>query len=379
MPVDSFAVFLRGHDVSFSPAEIERELSSMWKPVSEKVDTGEESGSVSRVVLGSLIWAGPEHAIERVRNTIAKLVPKYPCRLFLLEFRENQEGGGIQAAVNAQCFRPQPGGQPVCCEVISLTFGPEGARHVRGCVTPLLIGDLQTVLWDNFGEARPEGAESLDGEAERIIHQAARWKHPARGLERSLHSAVPAFDLAWFRLTPVREQVTAFFDDPHASFSLEGIRRVRVQTLGNVSDSALPEVMGALFVGWLGTRLGWEVATPHRSGFRYRSGDGHVLIEFDTMPAKGRDFLTQLGRIEMEHQSGERFHLTLNQEGGGMDLWLGEGHEGPPQRRLILSELGEADALGLALNTPWSAEPFRGAARLAVPLLEYYHPDAEAP
>ena len=374
MPTDSFSVFLKGHDVSFSPAEIERELSSMWKPVSEQV----ESGGVSRVVLGSLLWGGPEEAIERVRHTIQKLVPKYPCRLFLLEYREAQEGPEVQAAVNAQCFVPKPGAQPVCCEVIHLTFGPEGARHVRGCVTPLLIGELQTVLWDNFAEDRPAGLESLDGEAERVICQVARCAHPARGLERVLESATPAFDLSWFRLAPIREQVAAFFDDPHAGFPLRDIRLVRVQTLGDATDSALPEVMGALMVGWLGSCLGWEAARPHKSGFRYRSGDEHVLIEFETVPGGGGEYQTQLGSIDMEDRSGERFHLTLNQQGDGMDLWCGEVDDGSPQRRLILSELGEAEALGLALNTLQSPDAFRKAARLAVPLLEYYHPVAEA-
>lgn len=377
MSVDSFSVFLKGHDVSFSPAEIERELASMWKPVSERVESGSHGG-VSRVVLGSLLWIGSERAMERVLSTIRKLVPKYPCRLFLLEYREGQPGAEVKAAVNAQCFLPKPGAQPVCCEVIHLTFGPEGARHVRGSVTPLLIGELQTVLWDNLAEDRPEGVKALAAEAEEMIHQASRWREPARALEALLASDIPAFDLSWFRLASIREQLITFFDDPHAGFRLDAIRQVRVQVSHHGPESRLPEVMGALLVGWLGSRLGWEAAPPKRSGFRYKAGAEHVLVKFDALPRDGGDLQTQLSRIDIETREGDRFHLALSHCGDGMDLWCGEETDGSPIRRLVLSELGEAEALGLALNASKDPKGFRAAARLAIPLLEYFHSPEEA-
>src|SRR5690606_32151623 len=119
---------LKGHDVSLAPAEIERELASMWKPA----DEAGEGSSVSRVVLGNVIWFGPSERLAHARSVIARVVPRYPSRVFLIEFGEARQDEEVHASVNAQCFRPADGGTPVCCEYIHFRIGPRSVHHVPG-------------------------------------------------------------------------------------------------------------------------------------------------------------------------------------------------------------------------------------------------------
>jgi hypothetical protein len=90
MALDTFQ--LGGHSTSLSPAEIERELSSLWKPQSDGPTP--DSTSVSRIVLGNVIWIGTADQADRTRAVILKVLPKYPCRLFLLEYQPRQQRRG---------------------------------------------------------------------------------------------------------------------------------------------------------------------------------------------------------------------------------------------------------------------------------------------
>lgn len=372
MAVDSFAVFLSGHETSLSPALIERELSSMWKPIQDAAES--ENTAVSRVVLGNVLWIGTSDQMERIRGVIQKVVPKYPCRLFLLEYQPANDEGNVRAAVNAQCFVPRKGEPPVCCEVIHMTFGSQSARHLQGCVAPLLLADLQTVLWEGLGDTDVRQLAELEEYADRTIHQVSLSSKPGAALRRVLASPRPCFDLSWFRMTPIREQVTAFFDDPASVLDLRKINSVRVNALNRGDASSLPEVMGALAVGWLASRLKWEAVGATDDGYQYKSPAGIIDAVIDTKAPPPEMVLNNLNTILITDENGGAFELSLGDQkkGGVMDFRCGRGDQMSSMRHLLLSELGEAEALGLALNSPMNVRYFREAAALAAPLLDQF-------
>lgn len=364
MSPSSFSVFTEEYHTSLSPAEIERELSSMWKPIHEAAES--ENQSVSRVVLGNLIWLGTRERLDRVLSTVRYIVPKYPCRMFLLVLDPEKFGEKVDASVNAQCFLAHEGGPSVCCEVIRMTFGPNGARHVRGCVAPLLLPDIQTVLWDNLADHCLTDLESLPSFADRVIHQGALGTDTKGALERILRSSTPSVDLCWFRMAPLRDQVASVFDDPAAPFDLHSIQDIKISTFQTKNGDHVADLMAALFIGWIGSCLGWKPGKDTGLGHEFVSPNGPVYTQIQSSCALDCCGANHLNQIEMRDAKGENFRTVLAQKGCSMDIQcLGKKADEEVGRHLMLSELSEGEALGNALNHPLGGQLFSEAARLA--------------
>jgi glucose-6-phosphate dehydrogenase assembly protein OpcA len=136
-----------------------------------------------------------------------------------------------------------------------------GRRHLDDLVTiadPLVLSDLPTVLWSPHGHAPAAGAllelaqtaliDSLD-ETERSRNGWRAAMEHACALSDRLY----VVDLAWLRSTPWRERIAATFDPKPMRSELESLSRV---TVTHHRDST---VAAMLLVGWLASRLGWEL------------------------------------------------------------------------------------------------------------------------
>lgn len=369
MAPDSFTVSLTGNEVSLSPEEIERELSSMWKPLDEA-----EGASITRMVLANVIWLGSTADLPRAQRIIQKVVPRYPCRLFLMEYDEEMEGTTPRANVSAQCFRPKAGEVPVCCELIHITFGPAAARHVRGSISPLLLGDIQTILWLSLPDEKFTHLADLQGLADRTIAMEMRSPSPAEHLRRCVMGDHSTFDLSWFRIMPLRDQIAAFFDDSANNFDLNGIVSVRLTVTRECTFPQLPLFVAGLLAGWFGSRLGWVPKGGNIKGYRFEAGDKTInvsLHECDEKVAKG---LSGFRGLEMVDGEGRVFHLALSPEDSQLTLQIFRNGEVEASRITHVREMRGWESLGRALNAPPPAQYFRRAANLAIPLLEHYCP-----
>ncbi|MCC5875301.1 MAG: glucose-6-phosphate dehydrogenase assembly protein OpcA [Candidatus Sumerlaeia bacterium] len=369
MAPDSFTVSLTGNEVSLSPEEIERELSSMWKPLDEA-----EGASIARMVLANVIWLGSSADLPRAQRIIQKVVPRYPCRLFLLEFNEKEEGTTPRANVSAQCFRPRVGEVPVCCELIHLTFGPKSARHIRGSVSPLLLGDIQTILWLSLADENFSHLGDLQGMVDRTIAMEMRSPSPAEHLRRCVSGEHPTFDLSWFRIMPLREQIAAFFDDSANNFDLQGIKSVRLTVTSQCTFPQLPLFVAGLLTGWFGSRLGWVPKGGNIKGYRYEAGDRVLTVSLAECDEKVSKGLSGFRGLEMEDTEGRVFHLTLSPEDSQLTLRILRDDVVEASRITNVREMRGWESLGRALNAPPPAQYFRRAANLAIPLLEHYCP-----
>lgn len=369
MAPDSFTVSLAGNEVSLSPEEIERELSSMWKPLDEA-----EGGSVSRMVLGNVIWLGSSEDLPRVQRIIQKVVPRYPCRIFLLEYRPREGSTQPRATVNAQCFRPRGGGTPVCCELVHLLFGPAAARHVRGSIAPLLLGDLQTNLWLSLPDELFPGLADLQELADRTICMGMRSDSTAEHLARCFADRTPTFDLCWFRILPLREQMAAFFDDPANEFDLSTIRRIRLAVTRRCAFPQLPLFVAALLTGWLGSRLGWEEGGGNVREYRYESPAGPVAVEVSEVDEAVPLGVTGFRGLSAFDGEGRLLRLALGARESQLELSVSREDAVEAFRRTHVREMNGWESLGRALNAPPPVTWFADAAKLARPLLGHYCP-----
>jgi glucose-6-phosphate dehydrogenase assembly protein OpcA len=364
---ESFVVELQGADAQLSPDRVERELSAMWKPINEA-----QGAAVARMVLSNIVWLGRARDVERVQKILQRVVPRHPSRVFLLEYREEETSPTLQVALKAQCFRPRSGDAPVCCELIHFTFGPAAARHVRGSVAPLLLGDIPTVLWLGLAdESFPKLAE-LQKLADRTITMDMRAPSPAAHLRRCLADAGPTFDLCWFRMLPLREQIAASFDDPANPFALDRVTAVRLAITRNGPFRDLPLFEGALLTGWLGSRLGWTPAQGNIRGYRFQSPRGLVNVTVEERDERADAAHTGLLELAMTDAEGCEFRAALAPQAGSLTLSFQPAGGAAVERQLPFSELSGWQSLGNALNVPPRLEDFRAAATLAIPMLEHF-------
>ncbi len=364
-----------GFPVSLSASAIDRALAGMWEKRSESAPVeGAEEAAVARITLGNMIWIGTTRHAPRIRQIFSQLVPKYPCRLFLLEVLDDHDDADINAYVNAYCFLAKGIRREVCCEEIHLRFGPNALPHVTGAVLPLLVADVPTFLWyfssnpEFYGEALP----GLSKVADRTFTELAFLDNPAQGLRDMAEGRNQAISLSWYRLHPLREQIAAVFDDERYGRLLGEIDRVHIGWAGACRDPQ--SIVNASFLaGWLASRLGWRVKEPVTAWpFRYEGPRGEVCVEFSCQQALHTRDAAQIVRVEIHCLSGECIVLQMGDEIGQMERLIkapcGTCRETP--RYVHALAFDEAQALGHAMNARLDSNVHREAAAMTWPLLE---------
>jgi glucose-6-phosphate dehydrogenase assembly protein OpcA len=157
-------------------------------------------------------------------------------------------------AVVATDAEPDEGELGLLRETVTVEIGE---RHIDDLVTiadPLVVTDLATLVWSPHGH--PEAVDELLELAQTVLVDSLdepSWRD-ALGRACELRKRAYVVDLAWLRSTPWRERVAAAFDSPVMRSELGRIETVAVR---HHPDST---VTAMLLVGWLGSRLGWEVS-----------------------------------------------------------------------------------------------------------------------
>jgi hypothetical protein len=137
-------------------------------------------------------------------------------------------------------------------EQVVLDIGPKHLRHLETIVDPLVVTDLQTLIWSPHGH--PEAVDSLLNIAQVVLIDSVNEPDPVAAVRRARELIEEAYvvDLAWLRSTPWRERVASTFDPAQWR---EELGRITSVTVKHRDDS---RSAGLLFLGWLATRLGWQ-------------------------------------------------------------------------------------------------------------------------
>jgi glucose-6-phosphate dehydrogenase assembly protein OpcA len=149
-----------------------------------------------------------------------------------------------------------------------------GERHLDDLVTivdPLVVTDLATLLWSPHGH--PESVDALLELAQTVLVDSLDEPSWRVAVERACELRQRAYvvDLAWLRSTPWRERVAAAFDSQTMRAELQQIETVAVR---HHPDST---VAAMLLVGWLASRLGWDM-TPLSANGRCLTGTAHASV-----------------------------------------------------------------------------------------------------
>lgn len=365
--------FLLGIPVPVKPESIDRELSTMWKAASGDAPMDSSSCPVTRVCLANLIWIGSTASSERARRVLTAVAQRCPSRIIILEVDGDDESDDlIEAYVNAQCFIAGSERQQVCSEFIHFRMGAGAVTHLSGIVAPLLLPDLETVLWYFSPDpAWQAGVEQIMPLLDRYVTEVSTSHDPAEALEHVIDAHLRAFTLGWFRLNSLRDRIAKVFDDGETAAMLPQINELEfIHDGAPANPNALTRC--ALLAGWMASRLGWRALTGASDGsFLFQGSASIVNVRIE---GEGRSRAGLIESVRIGFSRGE--NITLNLGGVGCST---HATALPGTRGLIMpslgafSELEEAEALGAAITTRGASALFRESARLAVPMLRHFH------
>ncbi|HUB36391.1 MAG TPA: glucose-6-phosphate dehydrogenase assembly protein OpcA [Solirubrobacteraceae bacterium] len=238
-----------------------------------------------------------------------------------------------------------------------------GERHLDDLATiadPLVISDLPTLLWSPGGH--PAAADELLGLAQAALidstdetgGSSVGW-HAAIERACTLTGRVYVVDLAWLRSIPWRERVAATFDPPRMRAELACLSGVRVSHHGDSTIAA------TLMVGWLASRLGWQL---DRARLLERAGSGGELAA--TARAGGREIdlrltpapeltVPGLQGVELHSESGLR--VRLDRGPGGLRAHRRERDGTERSWSLLGASRGERGILGEGIRQALLRDP----------------------
>jgi glucose-6-phosphate dehydrogenase assembly protein OpcA len=192
-------------------------------------------------------WSG------EIANRLRGVGRYQASRLLVLAYEPRRERLDARVTIVAE-GEPRPGELALLQETVVVELGD---RHLDDLVTiadPLVVSDLPTLLWSPHGHH--EIADELLGLAQAVLVDSVDEPDARDGIERARALSREAYvvDLAWLRSTPWRERVAAVFDPPPLRPEFSAINGVTVRHHPASTVAAL------LLVGWLGSRLDWEIA-----------------------------------------------------------------------------------------------------------------------
>jgi glucose-6-phosphate dehydrogenase assembly protein OpcA len=256
----------------------------------------EDGGLQPARVLNMVAFVESEYSGE-IANRLRGVGRYHASRLVVLSYEQHRTRLDARATV-AATGEARPGELMLLRETVIVELGDRHLDDLLTIADPLVVSDLPTLLWSPHGH--PEAVEALLPLAQATLLDSVDdpvW-HEAIDRANTLSDHLYVVDLAWLRSTPWRERIAATFDPPALRAELCEIASITVRHHPDSTVAAL------LLIGWLASRLGWEL-TPLRS-------DGAVLS--GTAKARGQDYAQDEGHAQGQESQTRGHEIALRLE-----------------------------------------------------------------
>ena len=250
---------------------IESELAAFWAAPDEQ--SGQPMTKVRSSTLSYAILTS-QNELERAREASEAIADSHPGRAFVLTVDGRLAPWELKHDLRMAC-RLDGGEQPICHDWIELTFGTVASERAGSILRTLALSEVPVIVEVGRGASRALIAAAVP-HADRLIVDSAHTP-VTRLAEIAAQVKCPIGDRQFVRTYSWRELTARFFDD--ALGALDQIHKVTIgRTPGGTTEPA------AIFLGWLGARLGW--AFDSRSEARTRTGQT-VTIVLQDEPTEG--------------------------------------------------------------------------------------------
>lgn len=280
---------------------IERQLSKLWRTPSSVGLTALDAVPTRTSVLNLIVYASGTQALADAAGTIDHLAAHHPSRVIVFAVCDDPRAfeGDLDAKVTAHCHAGADERFATCYEQVTITTPPHALQYLPSLMLPLSLPDLPTFLWWP-GQPPLHDRQFLrvTQSVDRLVVDSLEFTHTAANLARlaalcrQLGERCCLTDLSWARLTHWRELTAQFFDMPEYAWALGTINRIAV-TYGRARSATDNPAQALLYIGWLASRLGWELISTGRTagGWVFTAGppgDHDVRIELRDVPAARR-------------------------------------------------------------------------------------------
>jgi glucose-6-phosphate dehydrogenase assembly protein OpcA len=289
-----------------------------------------------------------------IANRLAGVGRYHASRLVVLSYDPKRTRLDARAVVSSD-GDPAEGELGLLHETVTVEIGERHLDDLVTIVDPLVVTDLATLLWSPHGH--PEAVDALLELAQTVLVDSLDEPSWRQAVERAceLRSRAYVVDLAWLRSTPWRERVAAAFDSPKMRVELGRIETVAVR---HHPDST---VAAMLLVGWLASRLGWQVKPLSANGSGLigaaETGSGTVSVRLEQAPEQE---VRGLESVAIATRDGRRLGLRRGQGGLRARSRDSAGHE--HEWTILGASRGESGILGEGIRQSLLRDPTYGPA-----------------
>jgi glucose-6-phosphate dehydrogenase assembly protein OpcA len=293
----------------FVPVALPDAEHEINRQMREAKDTSQ--GPVLAARMSNLVIFCPNIEVaEKLVADIPAIMSSHPARVLLLVGNAETDGRDVTAAVHVGEL--ELGGQEVCVEQVLLRAREQTRDRLPFAVRTLLIGDLPTNLYWASQQPPPLAGpllHDLSEHAQQLLYDSHAWSEPHRGMA-STATWLEGFerrpgqgrwriasDLNWRRLKYWRRMLAQALDPASVPGALHSITEVLVEH-GPHSVTQAWEL-----VGWLASRLGWQVLTARvqagvEIGWRVHAAHGEFYVRIRRLP----EGPTELRRVRIACQ-----------------------------------------------------------------------------
>lgn len=275
---------LQGEPQAADLAEIESELSALWRSAAE--DPTLQNAVTRACALTLIIYVESEEAAQEINELISDVTRQNPCRAIVMIAEPEAASEGLEAWISAHCHLPTAGEKQVCSEQVTIRARGEAVQNLGSVVLPLTVSGLPVHFWWRAGRfSPPVYFDQILRVANHVIVDSARFPNPGRDLQE-LRGWIDKFpeppavtDLNWARITPWRGLIAQCFDAPERRPYLERLTEVRIEFEKESPRLNTQRTQGLLLAGWIASRLNWDLV---RHGERQQAeGDFYTFKAAD--------------------------------------------------------------------------------------------------
>jgi len=355
-----------------TPDAIEAALRELLLERSKLNQDAEDEGLVPARVLNMVVFVESEHS-EEIADRLRGVGRYHASRTIVLSYNPAHEELDARVSIASE-GNPGPGEPALLRETAIVQIGERHLDDLTTIADPLVISDLPTLLWSPHRHS--EMADALLALAQATLIDSIEQPVWSAAIERACALSEQAYvvDLAWLRSTPWRERIAATFDPASMRPELSSLELLEVR---HHPDST---VAAMLFVGWLASRLGWELDPAEIEG---RTGPDGALAgsartqEGDRVELRLRAAaeLRVPGLAGMRLRSRSGLRIDLDRGPGGLHERRRDRHGAEREWTLLGASRGEGGILGEGIRQALLRDPtYLPALHAARALL----PDAES-
>jgi len=326
-----------------TPDKIEAALRQLLVEVHSEHSDFARARVLNMIAFVDREWSG------EIANRLRGVGRYHASRMVVLSYEPNRERLDARVMIAAE-DDPAPGELALLRETVVVELGDRHMDDLLTIADPLVVTDLPTLLWSPHGHH--EIVSELMPLAQAVLLDSVVEPDAREAVDRACELTHQAYvvDLAWLRSTPWRERIAALFDPLPMRGELGMLSALTVRHHADSTAAA------ALLVGWLGSRLGWQLGPlGEQQGERTataRAAGKEISVSLRTDPGLQ---VPGLAGLTLETNGG--LNLSLDRGPGGLRASLAE-HGSPPREWTIPgASRGETGVLGEGIRQALLRDP----------------------